>query len=57
MVHIYLFFQSKVSSIDVPDFFFQGEGQRDPLEFRKKISGGGPGGKSDFFGGSPRGSF
>ena len=36
------------------DFFSGGGGQKDPLEFRKKFSGGGPGGpggKSDFFGG------
>ena len=27
-----------------PWIFFQGGGQKDPLEFRKKFSGGGPGG-------------
>ena len=35
-------------TIDVPDFFFRGGGQTDPLEFRIFFSGGGlgdPGGK------------
>ncbi len=35
-------------SIDVPDFFFRGGGQADPLEFRNFFSRGGlggPGGK------------
>ena len=32
-------------SIDVPDFFFRGGGQADPLKFRNFFTGGGPGGK------------
>ena len=34
-------FQSYLTYIDVPDFFFRGGGQKDPLEFRNFFSGAG----------------
>ena len=51
--------------IDGLGFFSRGGGQKDPLEFRKISSGGGPGGpggqqgvnRNLGEGGSPRGSF